>query len=390
MELLSSFAYVVAAFLVVLTVLVFVHELGHYWIARWTGVRVEVFSIGFGPEIRGWTDRHGTRWKISAVPLGGYVKMFGESESIAEEDGSEREMTPEERAVSFHHKPLRRRAAVVVGGPAANYVFAILLYIVLFATVGVSTLNEENAPSVVGNVFAGSAAADAGLEPGDKILSIDGKQVHLFRDLSRIISAKPDAEIVIELIRDGQPMTIRAVPTRELVPDGKGGTLAEGRLGIGNPAVVQEPQPILKSIVLGIEQPFFLSYRILQSVGQMIAGERSVKQLGGPIRIAQISGQAAHYGLKDLLFIMAALSVNLGLINLFPIPLLDGGHLAFYAVEAARGRPLGERAQEYGFRLGLVLVIGLFLFVTWNDLARFSWNNLARTPVFEFITGLFT
>ncbi len=382
MESMSFLWETVIPFLVVLTILVFVHELGHYWVARRNGVRVEVFSIGFGPELTGWTDSHGTRWKISAVPLGGYVKMFGESETVLEDENVERDMTPAERAVSFHHKSLRQRAAIVFAGPAANYLFAMIVFAILFATIGVPQPLEEEPPAVIGSVFPGSAAAESGFEVGDQVIRIDGENIYLFSDLHRIVRANPGKQMEMTVLRDGQTVAITVTPAAKTETGEGGEEQTVGQLGVGVGGIKFERQNPIQSVWFGIERTFVLTYKILEYVWDVISGRQAADELGGPLRIAQISGQVAQTGLDNLLTFMAVLSVNLGLINLFPIPMLDGGHLAFYAVEAARGRPLGARAQEYGFRIGLALVVALFLFVTWNDLVHLKF--------FEFITGLFT
>ena len=366
----------IVPFLFILTVLVFVHEMGHYLVARRNQVRVEVFSIGFGPELYGWTDRLGTRWKISAVPLGGYVKMFGEID-----DGEEGKtpLTPEERAVSFQHKRLGQRAAVVVAGPLANYLFAILVLAVLY---GVSGIPRPLA--VVGEVVAGSAAEKAGLRPGDRIVGIDETDIIWFEDLRRIVMGKPEVRLNLDVLRGGAHITIKATPKSVRAMDENGENTAIGRLGVKHdPDHVQhERQTPLKALWLGAERSIMLTGQILSYVGRIFTGSESADQLGGPLRIAQMSGAICQGGIIECTFFMAALSINLGLINLFPIPMLDGGHLVFYIFEALRGRPLSPRAQEYGFRFGLMLVFLLMIFATWNDLVQLK--------VFEFLKDLVT
>lgn len=376
-----SFVWVwefVIPFLVVLTVLVFVHELGHYWVARRCNVRVEVFSVGFGPEIKGWTDKRGTRWKLSAVPLGGYVKMFGENETIGTDD-DEREMSKDERAVSFHHKSLGQRAAIVFAGPAINFIFAIIVFAGLFTLAG-----EPRPLAVIGDVEQNSAADLAGLQKNDRVLSINSQGVRLFSDLQKAVQPNAGNPLRMRIQRASRELTITVTPKRHKMKDSDGTIREIGLLGVRlNPEHVTfiRRNPLVATW-LGIERSFALTVRILEALGEIITGNRSADELGGPLRIAQISGQVAQGGVFSFIHFMAVLSINLGLINLFPIPLLDGGHLAFYAVEGIRGRPLGPRAQEYGFRLGLIFVIALFLFVTWNDLLHLRF--------FEFITDLFT
>ena len=366
----------VVPFLFILTVLVFVHEMGHYWVARRNGVLVQVFSIGFGPEIYGWTDSVGTRWKFSAVPLGGYVKMFGEGAAAEDEEHS---LTEAEKAVSFSHKPLRQRAAIVAAGPIANFLFAIVVLAALFGIAG-----NPMPLAGVGNVQSGSAAAEAGIVPGDRILSIDGEAVTWFEDLRRIVSAAPGRGLDIIVARGGGEVALQATPKPRRVADGSGGTSIIGLLGVApDPDQIgYERQNPIAATRMAVERTIGLSARILVYVGEVIVGSRTSEELGGPIRIAQLSGEMAQGGIVNLLLFMAALSINLGLINLFPIPMLDGGHLAYYVFEAIRGRPLDPRVQEYGFRFGLILVLLLMLFATWNDLVHLK--------VFEFIRELVT
>lgn len=360
-------------FLITLSVLVFVHELGHFLAARRNGVKVEIFSIGFGPELFGWTDRLGTRWKFSAVPLGGYVKMFGEYDFEEEADGRP-PMTEAEKSISFHHKRLGQRAVIVAAGPVANFLFAILLLAAMFMTVG----NPQHRAGV-GSVQAGSAAEEAGFANGDLILAIDGEPTPRFDDLRRIVSARPGETLKFHVRRAEAELDLRAVPRLVRRTDEDGQVRDIGVLGVlPDPAqVTYERQNPLAASWMAVEKSFGLATRILQEVGLMVSGNRNAEDLGGPLRIAQMSGKMAEAGFVNLVFFMAALSVNLGLINLFPIPVLDGGHLLFYAAEAVRGRPLDVRFQEYGFRLGLVLVLVLMVFATWNDLVHLK--------VFEFI-----
>jgi regulator of sigma E protease len=373
-------------FIVVLGVLVFVHELGHYWVARRCGVRVEAFSIGFGPEIFGWTAKSGTRWKVSALPLGGYVKMFGDADvtsrpasgaqAAAGQEGEEtgdwaggqtRPLTPEERDVSFHHKPLGQRAAIVAAGPMANFLFAIVALGILFATAG-----QQTTPPVVGGVLEDSAAAEAGLQAGDRIVAINGRQIDRFEEIQRFVQLNLDSPLTVQVQRDGTTERLDVRPQIVTITDNFGNELQIARIGIqagGTEMVRHDP---LTASWRAVEETASLTWGTMRYVGQMIAGSRSTDELGGPIMIGEMSGRVADYGLVAMVTFMALLSINLGLINLFPVPMLDGGHLLFYAIEAVRGRPLGERAQEYGFRIGLALVLSLMLFVTFNDLSRLN------------------
>lgn len=362
---LGGFWTSVLAFLLVLTVLVFVHELGHYLIARRNGVRIEVFSIGFGPELFGWTDRVGTRWKFSAVPLGGYVKMFGDADPASTPGAHLPAMTADERAVSFHHKRLGQRAAVVAAGPIANFVFSIVVLSLLFATAG-----QSFTPPDVGGVQPGSAAERAGLMPGDLITAIDGAGIQRFEEIRQIVSIKPGETLAMTVQRDGRSVALTVTPDSREMTDRFGNVHRIGQLGITRGgAEMKRHDPITAVWQAGREVAGMVSGTFV-ALGQMIEGSRGTEELGGPLRIAQMSGEVAQTGWYPLVWFMAFLSVNLGLINLFPVPLLDGGHLLFYAIERLRGRPLGPRAQEYGFRIGLALVLTLMVFATWNDLVQ--------------------
>jgi regulator of sigma E protease len=366
MSILGFTWYYIVVFLLVLTVLVFVHEWGHFWVARKNKVRVEVFSIGFGPELYGWNDKYGTRWKLSAIPLGGYVKMFGEGDE--QDDAEDRvELTEEEKAVSFHFKNVRQRAAIVAAGPIVNFIFAIFAFAVLAGFIGTAIPLAG-----AGKIMPGSAAAGAGFTPGDKILSINGEDIKYFDDLRRIVAASPEQNLSFIVLRDGQEHTLTATPKAKIRKTEDGGQEKIGLLGVEfDPNQIEfERQGPASALWVGVQRTYYVSVNILSYVGDMLSGNRSTDDLGGPLRIAQVSGQMAQQGVGDLILLMAMLSVNLGLINLFPIPMLDGGHLAFYAVEAVLGRPLGPKAQEYGFRFGLILVMMLVVFVTWNDLVH--------------------
>lgn len=367
----------VVPFLIVLTILVFVHELGHYLIARWNKVRVDVFSIGFGRELFGWTDRAGTRWKISALPLGGYVKMFGEADVIPTADADTRELSPSERDVSFKHKRLPQRAAVVVAGPAANFIFSIIAFALVFATVGQSVTQP-----IVGQIMPGSAAAAAGLKPGDKFISVDLARISRFEQIQQIIGLNTGTPIPIVVERDGKEVDLSATPKIVTDTDRFGNQHSIARLGVQAKAGALVRLDPATAVWHGVEQTWNITAGTLEALWQMIVGRRSGDELSGPVGIVRMSGEVASGGVVALIGFMAVLSVNLGLINLFPIPVLDGGHLLFYVAEAIKGKPLGQRAQEYGFRLGLALVLTLMVFATWNDFARLH--------IVAFIKGLVT
>jgi regulator of sigma E protease len=357
----------VVPFLVVLTVLVFFHELGHYLVARWNKVRIETFSIGFGPELFGWTDRVGTRWKVSAIPLGGYVKMFGDADpaSMALPDEEIAQMTEAEKAVSFHHKRLMQRVAVVAAGPIANFIFTLVVLALLFATVG-----QPFTPAQVGKVQVGSAADAGGLKAGDTIVGIDGSAIHRFEDIQQAVRLDDGKPLAITIQRNGKDLTLSITPRVTTVTDRFGYSHRFPLLGIERQGVNYVRRNPVEAVWRAGQETGNLITGTLTSVWQMIIGARPADEIGGPLRIAQMSGEVAQGGVVALMWFMAVLSVNLGLINLFPIPVLDGGHLLFYFAEALRGRPLGARAQEYGFRLGLAVVLTLMVFATWNDLVH--------------------
>ena len=352
-------------FLAVLTVLVFVHELGHYLVARMNGVRVEVFSIGFGPEIFGWDDRAGTRWKFSLVPLGGYVKMFGDANAASMPSEDSDGMTEAERAEAFPHKRLGQRAAIVSAGPIANFAFAIVVLAGLFSVIG-----QPFTPAVVGEVVPGSAAEAAGFAAEDEVVAVNGQTVARFEELQRLVALRPGEPLTITVIRGDREVDLQATPEAVDHTNNLGETHTIGRLGTQRSGVEFARHDPLTAVWQATRETVSIIDQTFTALGQIIRGDRGVEELGGPIRIAQISGQVAEIGIPELIYFAAVLSINLGLINLFPVPMLDGGHLLFYAFEAVRGRPLGERAQEYGFRIGLALVLTLMVFVTWNDLVR--------------------
>ncbi len=458
----------VLPFLVVLTVLVFVHEMGHYLVARWNGVRVEVFSIGFGPEIRGWNDRLGTRWKVCWIPFGGYVKFFGDSDGASRPDGEVLgELSEDERAVSFHHKRLGQRAAIVAAGPMANFLYAMVVLAAMYMIFG-----QRVTPAEIGRVIDGGAGQTAGLQEGDVVLAIDGDRIHRFEQFEQAVFLNPDQPLSFQVRRADRELTLNATPVLVERADAQGIVHRFGDLGVSaaNPAIVGKVFPDSPAAAAGfevgdrivsIDGQFVENFERLQDmvaaskgrrlaitvirdgaevrlyaaprrdvaaaesgggerwligilraqrppvqlgpldavsqavvtcydmlamtidvVGQMISGRRGTEDLGGPLRIAHASGQAAQIGVESLIMLSILLSLNLGLVNLFPIPILDGGHLLFYAFEAVLRRPLNEKTQEFAFRFGLALVLTLTVFVTWNDLIQLRFV--------EFVAGLFS
>jgi regulator of sigma E protease len=359
-------------FLFVLSLVVFFHELGHFLVGRWCGVRILVFSIGFGPEIIGFNDRYGTRWKISAIPLGGFVKFFGD-DNVASVSSSARLAGMDEaaRAECFVFQPVRKRAALVVAGPLAKFILAIAIFAGIFMLYGKQTMSAR-----VDAVQPDSAAATAGFQPGDLVLAIDRHSVESFADMQRIVSASADETLAVTVERNGATLTLKAVPALKEVKDTFGNVHRIGILGISRSMAEADmklqPVPPPRAVWMGIEETWFVVERTLSYIGGVVVGREAADQLGGPIRIAQMSGQVATMGFVALLHLAAVLSVSIGLLNLFPIPLLDGGHLLFYGIEAMRGRPLSERAQEVGFRIGLAIVLMLMIFATFNDIIHLT------------------
>jgi regulator of sigma E protease len=362
----------IVPFLFVLSIVVFFHELGHFLVARWAGVKVLTFSLGFGPELAGFNDGHGTRWKISAVPLGGYVKFFGDdSEASTPSSEALASMTEEERAGSFHHKKVGPRAAIVAAGPVANFILAIVIFACLFTFFG-----KPSTTARVDKIEAGSAAAAAGFEVGDVVTAIDGSAIESFSDMQRIVLAHAGDQLTFSIKRGDSKLELRGTPELKEVKDPFGNTHRQGVMGITRAMspgeVTTEKVDPATAVWLGVKETWFVVDQTFSYIGNVFTGRASADQIGGPIRIAQISGQVATLGLTQLIHLAAVLSISIGLLNLFPVPLLDGGHLLFYAVEIVRGRPLSDRAQEMGFRIGLGLVLMLMVFATYNDILHLA------------------
>ena len=359
-------------FLFVLTVIVFFHELGHFMMARWCGVAVETFSVGFGREIFGFTDKKGTRWKFSWIPLGGYVKFLGDENaaSVPARDALD-EMDEEARKTSFYHKPLAQRSAVVAAGPIANFILAIVIFTMIFLVYG----RTVTAP-IVDDIAVGSAAEKAGFEIKDKVVSIDGQEIETFGDMQGIVRVSAEKTLSIVVQRGDDLVTLTAVPKLDEISDVAGNKHKVGVLGITRNTqgdLTVERYGPLEAVWMGTQQTWLVAKGTLGYVGGLLVGNENVDQLGGPARIAHMSKQFFDIGLGAFFHLAAALSVSIGLINLFPIPMLDGGHLMYYGIEAVRGKPLSEKMQDLGFRVGLGLVVALMVFVTWLDLSYFNF-----------------
>ncbi|MGI6246611.1 MAG: RIP metalloprotease RseP [Pseudochelatococcus sp.] len=365
-----ALAGTILAFLFVLTLVVFVHEYGHFIVARWCGVKVRAFSIGFGTELFGWYDRKGTRWRVSAIPLGGYVKFEGDANAASAPDfDAVKAMSAEERQGSIFHKPVGQRAAIVAAGPFANF----LLAIAIFAAMAYFNGRQILLPRIE-TVQTGSAAERAGFQPGDLVLSIDDVAIESFADMQRIVGMNAGESLTVRVDRGGVEASLVAVPDLREVTS----PLGAQRIGVLGIQAANSPENwrterygLTAAVGVGLSDTWQVVTQTYHYLGRVITGKESTEQLSGPIRIAEVSGRVARLGgLGGLLNLAALLSVSIGLINLVPIPMLDGGHLLFYAIEAVRGRPLSEQAQEFGFRIGLALVVILMLFVTWNDLSH--------------------
>ncbi|GHA10679.1 zinc metalloprotease [Devosia pacifica] len=360
------FSYIIP-FLAILTVIVFVHEMGHYLVARWNGVAIDAFSIGFGPELFGWNDKAGTRWRVAAIPLGGYVKFTGDANAASVPDPSASQNVPPELAPRlFANKSVWRRIAIVVAGPAANVLLTFVILYGMLVGYGRYTI-----PPVVGEVVAESAAAEAGLQTGDEILSVDGYSVRGFSDFQRLIATSPERPVSIQFERDGATQTVVATPDPVEVEDRFGNRQRIGQLGVSRDVAEEDmtlyrPGPI-EAVGMTFEEIVFIVDRTAAFLGDFFVGRGDVEQLGGPVKIAKVSGEMATLGILALVNLTALLSLNIGIINLLPIPMLDGGHLLYYLIEAVRGRPLSMRVQELGYRFGFALVLALMVFTLVND-----------------------
>lgn len=354
-------------YIAALSILVFVHEFGHFWVARRCGVKIEAFSIGFGGELFGWTDKHGTRWRVAWLPVGGFVKMFGDADAASRPDtAASAAMDEEARRVAFTHKALWQKALIVAAGPAANFLFAILVLAGLYATIG-----QPFTPPVIGGIVPGSAAEKAGLRPGDQVQSVDGVTVQRFEELQQIIVFDTGDPLTLMVKRGDLNLTIVATPDIVEEKDLLGNKTKMGRLGMSSPNgfVLRQEDPFT-ALWQASRETWSITTSSLSTIGQMIIGRRGAEDLSGPIGIGQVIGEVWHQGAIQMIRLLALLSISLGLINLFPIPVLDGGHLLFYAIEAVSRRPVSERALAFGFRVGFAVIVSFFVFVMWHDLSR--------------------
>ncbi|MBU6472255.1 MAG: RIP metalloprotease RseP [Alphaproteobacteria bacterium] len=371
-ELMHWLEHGLPAFVFVITVVVFFHELGHFAMARAFGIGVEAFSIGFGPAIFSWNDKHGTRWKVSWIPLGGYVKFLGDADAASTPDREAIAAMPaQQRANIFQMKPLYQRALVVAAGPGANFVLAIMIFAATFLFLG-----RQIVRPVVSSVQANSAAAAAGIKPGDVIKSVDGTAIESFSDLQSIVAISPGRRLTITVSRNSQSVRLYAVPRLQTEKDRFGNSQKLGVLGIVNKIVPSQVETVHYGVVGAVGEACSQTWGVVSGtmtyLWRMVAGQEGTSQLTGPVGIAQVSEQVASFGLLALIQLAALLSISIGLVNLFPVPMLDGGHLLYYGCEAVMGRPLGVRAQDMGFRVGLAVMLALMALATWNDLVRLN------------------
>lgn len=369
-----SLPFTLLAFLAVLGPLVFVHEYGHYIVGRWCGVKADTFSIGFGRKLVAWTDKRGTEWKIGWLPLGGYVQFAGDRDAVSQPSADWQTMPAADRAHSFPAQPVWKRAAIVFAGPATNFLFAILI-LACFAWIG----GQPVTPPIAGSIEAGSAAAAADLRVGDRIITIDGRPIATFGDMPLAIAHRPGEPLDVRVARGGREQMIRLTPRLVTEQDPFGNSYQRAIIGVGAPPMQLQPVPLWEAPWVGMQQTWKIVRQTGEVLGQFLTGRRSVKDMSGPLKIAQISGEAASLGVAALVFFIALISINLGFINLLPLPMLDGGHLLFYAYEAVRRRPAPAQAQEWAYRFGFVALVGLMLVVTFNDLGSFGlWDGIAR------------
>ncbi len=363
----------VLAFFLVIGPLVFIHEMGHYLAGRWFGVKAEAFSIGFGRELAGWTDRRGTRWKLALLPLGGYVKFAGDMNPASQPTTEWLSLSAAERQATFQAKPVWQRAIIVAAGPFVNFVLAILILAGFALAYG-----DARTPSVVGQAIPGTAAAAAGLRVGDRVTALGGREVETFEDMVRFVKIRAGERVRVDYVRGDVPQSVEAVIGTQVQEDRFGNSYKVGLLGIAPGAPVIEPVGVLEAPIVAVNRTGQIVGMMVETIGQIISGRRSVKELGGPLSIAKVSGEQISLGTDAFVFLIALVSINLGFINLLPVPMLDGGHLLFYAIEAVRRRPVAPEAVEWAYRGGLVAVLALMLLVTFNDLGNFGlWRHLA-------------
>ena len=370
MDWLINLFYYLVPFLVLLGILVFVHELGHFLVARSCRVKVEEFSIGFGREIWGFNDKHGTRWKIALIPLGGFVKMLGDADASSTAPGEEAQsLSEEEKKHSFLFQPPSKKLAIAVAGPAANYIFAILVFMGIFYFMGKMTF-----PPIIGEVVEGGAAAQSGMMVNDRVLAINGQKVESFTDLQREVDLITDGKAVLDIEREGKPLTLTVMLKETEIEGADGKKITKAMLGVRSVNVVEvqkEDLSLWQAFKNAADETWTITDATLRGIGQMLTGRRNADDVGGVIRIAEMTGDISkQHSLMSFLVFMALLSINLGLLNLFPIPVLDGGQVLICLIEIITRREMNEKVKEYMFKVGLALILALLVFATWNDLTH--------------------
>lgn len=366
LEHIYSIGHTLAAFIMVLSIIVFVHEYGHYIVAKLCGVKITAFSIGFGKELFGWNDKSGTRWKISLLPLGGYVKMFGDASAASTADSELlKTMTPQEREGAFHFKPLHKKMMVVAAGPIANFLLTIAIFVYFIMSNGLPSIEP-----VVGKLLPDSPAIESGLQVGDRISMIDNNEVSSFNDISYLLSTNLGTPVLLKVMRGQENLSITLTPKMVEDEDGLGNKIKRPLIGIKSGDIKIEDVGVARAVGESVRRTYMLCESTLKVIGQIVTGKRGTQDLKGPVGIAQLSGQAASKDTHTVLWLIAIISANLGLMNLLPIPVLDGGHLVFYTIEALFRRPLAEKAQEWSFRVGFALLAMLMAFTLMNDVRK--------------------
>ncbi len=368
-----GFLLTILAFALVIGPLVFIHEMGHYLAGRWFRIKSDAFSIGFGREIAGWTDKRGTRWKVGWLPLGGYVKFAGDMNAAGQPSAEWLSLPAAERQATFQAKPVWQRAIVVAAGPVVNFLAALLILAGFALAYG-----DSRTPAVVGQTLPNTAAAQAGIQPGDRVTAIGGRSVETFDDMVRYVKIRAGQSVRIDFRRGTETRSADAKIGTVEQRDRFGNVYKVGLLGIAPTAPVIVPVGLLEAPVVAVRRTGDILSMMVETIGQIVTGRRSMKELGGPLSIAKVSGEQMTLGIDNFVFLIALVSINLGFINLLPVPMLDGGHLLFYAIEAVRRRPVGAQAQEWAYRGGLAAILALMLVVTFNDLGNFGlWHSLA-------------
>ncbi len=363
---LLQFGHTAAAFILIISVIVFIHEFGHYIVARACGVKIDAFSIGFGKEIAGWTDKAGTRWKVCIAPLGGYVKMYGDATEASTADAEAMDqMSDEEKRLTFHHKPVWQKALIVAAGPFFNFLTAIIIFTFLIMTNGLDTTEP-----VVGDVVDGTPAQEAGLQSGDRVLNIDGNAIDTFHDIPTILSTNLGEVVTMQILRDNTQRTITLTPRMEESKDAFDGKVIRPIIGIRSMKLTSENVGLFQAIGVSVQRTYGMIDMSIKFLGQVVTGDRGTEDLKGPIGIAELSGKAVQKDFYTIIWFMALISVNLGFVNILPIPPLDGGHLLFYMLEGARGRPVAEKFQEWGYRAGFVFLMSVMGFTIYNDIKQ--------------------